>query len=101
MKPQPTNPTTISTACLRAIEVLRERGWCQGTLEDPKGHVCAMGAVNIACDYDIDLVYPTLRATEKTLGGTDHVADWNDLEGNTVENVIQLLEDTAWRCRND
>jgi len=104
MKPQPTQPTTISTLCLRAADVIRERGWCQETCMDEKGSVCLLGALLtadgidllaaevVSCSY---LERVTERAIERHINH-DSVPGWNDKEGRTVEEVIAVLEATAW-----
>lgn len=108
MKPQPTLPTTIPTICLRAAEVLRERGWTQRLAVADDGRVCAMGAIWVAMGADLregvfnqngasaDTVIEVENAFRKAMNCDQFVARWNDEPGRTVENVIAGFEATAW-----
>lgn len=88
----------------RAAEILRERGWTQGLGEDHAGNVCAAGAAvwavverlgteNVAIDQR-DM------AVDMGLGPT-WVQLWNDAPGRTQAEVIDRLELTAKKLRNE
>lgn len=90
-------PRLLRTVYLRAIEVLKERGWYQGGLEEgPGGPCCMVGACNVALSgsatsprfhQDLDEV---ARAVGSILLG-----DWNDAKGRTRRQVIAALRKAA------
>jgi hypothetical protein len=41
----------------KAVEVLREKGWCKGSLQNVKGQHCAQGALGVAICGDSHAVY--------------------------------------------
>lgn len=41
----------IGERLLKAAQIIRERGWCQGQLRHESGAVCAMGAIEIAAYF--------------------------------------------------
>jgi hypothetical protein len=85
----------------KALAVLRERGWCKGGLTNRHGHVCVVGAVNVAARGE-----PGLFAAEPIIAIVDKVAakrtardgfrpssTFNDLSTTTQADVEQLLLD--------
>lgn len=95
----------IGERLLKAAQIIRERGWCQGSLHLPSGEVCAVGAIEAACEDDglsdiqmeaqsrlTDHVYgqPAIRDDKLV-----YVARWNDYPGRTAEEVIRALEMAA------
>jgi hypothetical protein len=105
---QPVGPNVYE----RAIEVLRERGWHQHSLESQMGGgVCILGAVSIALNQRTafgDLDYPPcslvsdLREVIRGAGwepdkGVDlsAVVAWNDEPQRTVEDVLLVLKHAA------
>lgn len=82
----------------RAVEILDERGWCQGTFEDGR-KVCAMGAINIAVGgspFPGNLEPGDERIATEVAELVEGVVDedvttWNDVFGRTVEQVRQAL----------
>lgn len=98
-------------AISKAIDLLKERGWCRNTYENGAGQLCLLGAVNTAIygsacvlkagsvglpDYydtvreDVldnyirpNIVDPTLRMNLHT---------WNDFPWRTKEEVLELFE---------
>lgn len=86
---------------LRAAEIVRER-WGQGTPSfGSGGQACAMGAIAIAGGFDYFRWMPSdaesLRYA-KALGfkNSCEVADWNDTEGRTADEVAEALERAAY-----
>lgn len=81
---------------LRAAAARVRKGWCQNTYRDCKGNVCCIGALaevkNVDAKrlHDNEIVDPACRAVWKALDVT--IADWNDGEGQTAENVASGLE---------
>lgn len=109
MKPHPTKPTTVSTLCLRAAEVLRERGWCQDGICDQAGKaVCMMGALLVADGHDIGADNPIgkpisdlyVRTTGTIERRVYNIPLWNDKKERTAQQVITLLEEVAWENIN-
>lgn len=88
----------------RAAEIMRERGFTKGTGQDDDGSVCTagalvwavverMGAIELSIDQskaaiDMELGYPLVQW-------------WNDEPQRTQEEVIDRLESTAKRLRNE
>lgn len=107
MKPQPTHPTTISTFCLRAADVLRERGWHQGGLRNIEtGAVCMMGALLVAAGWDGEntchdgnLFAIADNAVERHLRRIwpqTSIPNFNDDIAKEANEVIAVLEAVAW-----
>jgi hypothetical protein len=87
-----------------AIDVLNERHWTQGQLQDAAGQVCIRGALQVArvrlekymplaatvAKYqDADAaVLQTIQQTEPTCQSME---DWNDMWATDVEDVIGVL----------
>jgi hypothetical protein len=103
--------TTIPTPAQllnRAADILDERGWFQGNYVGATGCVCALGARHLAVteldgnptratfatgaefETALDRIYGALQTDS-----TDGIADWNDAEGRTKEEVQELLRRAA------
>lgn len=107
----------------RAAELIGERGWHQGGLEDEHGALCALGALGRA-KYELfdlngdglgrqakeasdaygeaytQLVYtinPTATGNWAEWGNLVSVPAWNDDETRTAEDVILALKNAAHR----
>lgn len=104
---QPAKPVVdeIGERLLKAAQIIRERGWCQGIAEMRSGEVCAFGAILQTGRYDtvgID-AYVRLSDFVATLdhkclpesAGTNFVARWNDHPSRTKAEVIAALEAAA------
>ena len=84
-----------------------ERGWCQGSALNRAGNVCIVGAVNMSLDWqdDTDLYCNVLWHLEETLGLPEHLsrelANWNDVKGRTVDEVLNLFDTTIARVRQE
>jgi hypothetical protein len=85
---------------LRAAEIVRERGLCQGPWR-AGGPLCAAGAVGEA-GRDIGLPRAEMEVRvlrfAHALGGAavSDVHGWNDAPGRTVEDVAEALERAAY-----
>lgn len=108
----------------RSAELLGERGWCQGQLENSQGQVCAMGAFEWAANE----LFPTIRLEDgpdayfaslddrqdlardaidaltevldltpdpDSVYGDNPIPDWNDAKDRTVEDVILAFKRAA------
>lgn len=95
----------------KAIEVIAERGWGQGSLGVNRGPVCIAGALmslagKRTCGWwrererFIRLVleeqYPGF-ADWPSIEGWKAIEGWNDAPGRTVDEVIAVLEKAAIR----
>jgi hypothetical protein len=85
---------------LRAAEIVRERGLCQGPWR-AGGPLCAAGAIGEA-GSDHGLVRAEMEARvlrfARALGGScvSDVHGWNDAPGRTVGDVAEALERAAY-----
>jgi hypothetical protein len=85
---------------LRAAEIVRERGLCQGPWR-PGGPLCAAGAVGQAGE-ELGLTRSQMEAHlllfAGALGGSafTKVHDWNDAPGRTATQVAEALERAAY-----
>lgn len=96
MKPQPTKPTNLATLFLDAADVLRQKGWIQGSGRSREG-LCLWFAIVTAANSDHNLAGFALTALEKRIGKC--LMDWNDAPGRTREQAIAELEAAAWENR--
>jgi hypothetical protein len=85
---------------LRAAEIVRERGLCQGPWR-AGGPVCAAGAVGVAArDLGLsrremeDVVLRFARAVGGSNAGDVH--GWNDASGRSAGDVAEALERAAY-----
>lgn len=87
---------------MSAAEILREakqllvdRGWCQGNLQDCHGRRCMLGALRAA-----GFAMPWYRVAEdmliRAIGDTgahwSPVAVWNDAKGRTLDEVLNKFD---------
>ena len=85
---------------LRAAEIVRERGLCQGPWR-AGGSLCAAGAIGEAGN-DQGLTRTEMEARvlrfARSLGGSavGHVHAWNDAPGRAAEDVAEALERAAY-----
>lgn len=85
---------------LRAAEIVRERGLCQGPWR-AGGPLCAAGAVGEA-GRDLGLPRAEMEARvlqlARALGGSaaSDVHGWNDAPGRTAADVAEALERAAY-----
>ncbi len=109
-------PEQVADLLDDAADLIERDGWAQGWLRDPDGHLCATGAVAAAATTDDLLTNQTLRglvldpngpvragirAAEDTIGGglSFTLPMWNDAEGRSEQQVLDLLRTTAKRQR--
>ncbi|MGH3116525.1 MAG: DUF6197 family protein [Gaiellales bacterium] len=91
---------TPDPVLLRAAEIVRERGFCQGPWR-VGGPLCAAGAVSQAAE-ELGFVRPEMEARLRqfadALGGSAHrdVHSWNDAPGRTAEEVAEALQRAAY-----
>lgn len=96
----------------RAIAIIRERGWHQGTLSGLSGGVCVLGAL-LAAGHQQCYMDRRLRAAVALLCGPlpdrssawpmHPVARWNDAPERTIEDVVLALKHAAadWDAEHD
>src|SRR6267142_6886963 len=85
----------IGKCCLKAIEVLEQRGWCKGSLMNASGQVCVVGAIQLtACS--LKEKDDALQLLHKTLG---LVGTWNDAPERTKDEVTDKLREIAYAKR--
>lgn len=93
----------------KGADLLEVHGWGQGLYMDKEGRMCAVGALRRADSVAsnnganrTDAYYGARsalnRATEAASGHS--VTEWNDVEGRTAGEVIDLLKHTAKDLRN-
>jgi hypothetical protein len=94
---------------LRAIDIIKERGWWQGGWQGPNGEVCIAESLRLAGASPSNFG-PTLRLAMNaavplsTLPGVQTGAgDWNDAPERTVEDVYFALKLAAadWDAEHD
>ncbi len=88
----------IGECYLKAIEIIEQRGWCQGRLTNPKGEVCITGAIQIATYQSLELQGHTLNLLHKNLGTI--ISKWNDAPERTKGEVIAKLKEVAYAKRS-
>jgi hypothetical protein len=96
----------------KAIDVIHERGWCQGSMIDDKtGAVCAYGALHVAArgqtNMRSDIVDDTAGVVVAMLGidtkwddelnpkGLIPIAWWNDYVCKDADEVVHAFKLTA------
>lgn len=101
-----------SEILLRAVEVLKERGWNKYSLVDCDGRVCAVGAIKVATGMHPESIeWSSDRGAEaaftiRVVGsrtcdsgglplGEGSLPTWNDIYAKSVDDVIELFVKTA------
>lgn len=88
----------------KAADIIEERGWYQGWFYNIQkgcdGPVCLLGAVNVACgrEPDVSNVADTDavdKAVRRKLKRRVFAANWNDRDGRTKEQVVNMLRSLA------
>jgi hypothetical protein len=94
----------------KAAKILQERGWCQNTLEDERGRMCIVGALNAAngegpTDFKFEeFLYEAGPRILKHLPDFTHpegydsldiLMDWNNKICKGKGEVIKLLRKAA------
>jgi hypothetical protein len=89
---------------LKAIDVLEERGWTQGTMEDGEGRVCLVGALRVALSgrpRTNKSVGPRVTELTRTAFGLQTGGSWvsaliwNDAPERSYEEVVLCLKRAA------
>lgn len=76
---------------VKMINLLEERGWCQGMFENDRGQLCIAGAYRMLPVYDrYENGDEAWRQIELHL--PHGLASWNDAEGRTKVQVIDMLQ---------
>lgn len=72
----------------KAGDVIRERGWCQGSFESDSGAVCIWGAVRVVNDWgwSDDAMNPVRYILDT------NEAEWNDTNGRTFSEAVALID---------
>lgn len=87
-----------------AATLLREMGWCQGSMTNGAGCHCAMGALAVICEGEWTPRWDEAReALYRQFGGRHAIpslVEWNDTPGRTAEEVISALEAAASLTRS-
>lgn len=108
-----TEKTEYTRAVLEcALDTLNERGWCQGTMLDSEGRVCALGALSVAItktwqlyETDLRIASSSALSVAEDVFEVDHpndkIARWNDAPSTTVEDVKLLIKRAIEACDND
>ena len=101
-------------------DVLRERGWCQGSLFSVEGNVCIRGAINASLqptqtrtqqrivfdaafwEWDREVAHvlnmrPQPHDDRGIPAGYTTVVEWNNTSGRTKEEVIAVLEAVEYK----
>lgn len=72
-------PIDSTTILLGAAKLLRERGWCRGTMMDSFGQMCLRGAIKKAM-------------ANAGVAGIDDGQDWLGLEGDVLERAASVID---------
>lgn len=89
-KPEPMDGRSI---CLRAAEILKNDGWCQGSGIDSNGARDIITAIDLACVWSRDAM---LIVKERIFTIVPELlTKWNDRDGRTRQDCIDLLILTA------
>ncbi|MDQ3856912.1 MAG: hypothetical protein M3327_00445 [Actinomycetota bacterium] len=94
------SPAEPDPVLLRAAEIVRERGLCQGPWR-AGGPLCAAGAVGVA-GRELGLTDPEMDARilrfARAVGGSafSDVHAWNDVPGRAAGEVAEALERAAY-----
>jgi hypothetical protein len=100
LQTEPEQLATPDPVLLRAAEIVRERGFCQGPWR-PGGPLCAAGAVSQAAE-ELGFVRPEMEARLRrfaaALGGVAvrDVHRWNDAPERTAGEVAEALQRAAF-----
>ncbi len=88
----------IGECYLKAIEVIEQKGWCQGQPINAKGEVCVAGAIQMATHQSLELQGHALNLLHETLGTM--ISKWNDAPERTESEVIAKLKEVAYAKRS-
>lgn len=77
---------------MQAADLIRRHGWVQRKCGTTGEGYCIIGAIIAVPKHESG--HPAIEALREELGGQS-VVFWNDTEGRTQEEVLELLERTA------
>lgn len=96
---------TVKETLVAARWILENVGWCQGYyFKDAEGRdastlhpedihcACTLGALSLVEKEDPGLYMGALRILEPLVGKGTMIARWNDQEGRTKEEVLDLFD---------
>lgn len=110
----------VADVLTKAVKILDEKGWCQDTLENEQGNVCAFGAINTALqgqpvagvmlmsEYHAltRRAAPVAEALNRHLpedfstfnidSPRSRVVDYNNARTTTVEDIKDLFKKTIY-----
>lgn len=96
----------VSQIFEEAVELLEQRGWCQGRVEDVNGALCAVGALGVAMTGHAHMFANRITSWQKAffnqvvdedfgrfVAGEDgcEVPEWNDRHGQTQQHVMDAM----------
>lgn len=90
-----------------AADILDQRGHCRGSARDRQGHVCAVGAMDVAAaTHRITKGYTGRFTHEAAIQVESHLkvgglVEWNDHVAADGAEVAQTFRDTATKIRPD
>ena len=84
--------SSVSEVLEQAAELIRRHGWVQRKYGTTGEGYCIIGAIIAVPKHESG--YPAIEALREELGGQS-VMLWNDTEGRTKEEVLELLERAA------
>lgn len=100
--------TTAAELIDKAIEVINEKGWCRGVLENKQGQVCTLGALEQARfqlnqERAANEVFAAIRAyvsAKHAIGEVvaerspqcSNIPTWNDVYAESADDVIEVLK---------
>ena len=87
---------------LDAADFIDRVGWCQHTLLDGAGRVCAAEALRsvVFAAYDVPTYTAAMNRLSNFVTHDEHsmaVVKWNDDEGRTTAEVTSAMRACAWQ----
>ncbi|TFI30091.1 hypothetical protein [Streptomyces sp. 4R-3d] len=103
------NASTSSDLFRQAAQIIRKQGHAKGSYTNPRGCVCALGALSTAATGNptpAETIDPDLLDAMGVLSARidsdvvdeddlERIADWNDRDSTTATDVIAALEAAA------
>lgn len=87
-------PQREAKRLMATARIIERQGWCQGQLEDRRGHVCLVRAYQLADWKDPGGGYGLL-AVCVVLDTNLTAAQWQDGNGRSSSEVVTVLRQTA------
>ncbi len=83
---------------LEAAVLIERKGWCQKHLMDVKGRMCTIGAMTSVWDLESDWNMDVISlAQDKLTAVVGPLVEWNDTDGRTKAEVVEVLRYVATR----